>query len=73
MRIGAWGSQLRGHRGGVQPLARLKEVRKARARRVDLEGLENRTLLATIPAAAATSAAQNFGPMMGNSGGNNAF
>ena len=72
MRMGAWGSQLRGRRGGVQPLARLKEVRKPRARRVELEGLETRALLSTIPAATATSGPQDIGALMGNSGGNNA-
>lgn len=71
MGMGAWDSQLRGHRGGIRPKARLKEVRKARARRVELEGLENRTLLATIPAAAATAAPQNLSQLMGNIGGPN--
>ena len=57
MRMGAWDNQLQGHRGRIQPKVRLKEARKARARRVELEGLENRTLLATIPAATACGGA----------------
>jgi hypothetical protein len=34
-----------------------------------MEGLENRTLLATIPAAAATAGPQNISALMGNLGG----
>ena len=40
--------------------SRLKSGRKARFRRLDLEGLELRTLLATIPAPAATGAPVNL-------------
>jgi subtilisin-like proprotein convertase family protein len=39
---------------------------------VDLEGLERRALMATIPAAAATGSIQNLSAMMGNIGGVNA-
>jgi subtilisin-like proprotein convertase family protein len=72
MRMGAWDSQLQGHRGAIRPKTRLREVRKARTRWVELEGLENRTLLATIPAATATAGPQNISSMFGNAGGANA-
>ena len=53
--------------------ARLRRARKSRNYRMDLEGLESRTLLATIPAAAPTSAAPtNLSTLMGNAGGVNA-
>ena len=53
--------------------ARLRRARKSRNYRMDLEGLECRTLLATIPAAAPTSAAPtNLSTLMGNAGGMNA-
>src|SRR5436305_1927059 len=54
MRTGASDSQARGHRGRMHPETRLKRVRKTRLRRIELEGLESRTLLATIPGATAT-------------------
>ena len=50
----------------------LKENRKARMRWVDLEGLESRTLLATIPAAAATGVQQNLSSLLPTFGGVNA-
>src|SRR5262245_31421223 len=56
MRTGASDIPGRGHRGRIRPDARLKRARKSRIRRIDLEGLEARTLLATIPAAQATGA-----------------
>ena len=55
MRMGTWDKQLQGHRGRIRSKARLKEARKARLHWVELEGLERRTLLATIPAATATA------------------
>ena len=60
MGMGAWNSQLRGHRGRIQPKARLKEARKVRSRWIELEGLETRTLLSTLPAATTTSAPINL-------------
>ena len=44
----------RGHRDRSRPDSRLKKGRKSRDNRIGLEGLESRTLLATIPAAAPT-------------------
>jgi hypothetical protein len=57
MRTGASEILSRGRRGRIRPEARRKATRKSRLRRIDLEGLEARTLLATIPAASATGAA----------------
>ena len=54
MRTGVSDTLPRGHRGRIRQDARLKKARKSRHYRIDLEGLESRTLLATIPAAAAT-------------------
>ena len=54
MRTGASDSQARGHRGGMHPGNRFKRARKSRLRRIELEGLESRALLATIPGATAT-------------------
>ena len=70
MRMGAWDSQLRGHRGRIQPKARLREARRARVRWAELESLEQRTLLATIPAATAVGGPQNISSLFENLGGN---
>ena len=55
MRTGSSDTQFRGHRGELHVDARLKKARKSRHYRIDLEGLEARTLLATAPAAAPTT------------------
>ena len=60
MRMGTWGKPLQGHTGRIRPKSRLKGDRKARITLIELEGLELRTLLATIPAAAATGSAVNL-------------
>ena len=51
---------------------RLKGARKARLHLAELEGLESRTLLATIPAATATAGPQNLSNLVGDVGGINA-
>jgi large repetitive protein len=51
MRTGSSDIQFPGHRGRIRPDARPRKARKSRNYRFDLEGLESRTLLATIPAA----------------------
>ena len=58
MRTGASDVSSRGFRGQIRPDARLKQTGKTRRRRafMECEFLEPRTLLATIPAAAATAA-----------------
>ena len=73
MGTGASGNSLRGPRGRNRPKSRLEGVRRARVRRVELEGLEARTLLATIPAAAADGGGRRTSrTMFGNAGGTNA-
>ncbi len=57
MRTGSSDILSRGHRGRIRLDARLKKARKSRTYRIDLEGLESRTLLATIPAAAVVAGA----------------
>ena len=52
MRTESSDTQFRGHRSGLRLDTRLKKARKSRNCRIDLEGLESRTLLATTPAAA---------------------
>ena len=49
MRTGSSDIQFHGQRGRIRPDARSRKARKARYCFVDLEGLESRTLLATIP------------------------
>ena len=74
MRMGTWGRPLQGHTGRIRSKSRLKGDRKARLTLIDLEGLESRTLLATIPAAAATGAAVNLtglGSVTSNGNANN--
>ena len=86
MGTGASDNSLRGPRDRNRPKSRLRRTRKARAQRVELEGLETRTLLATIPAATYASAigavagspgaagqlANNISSAFGNVGGTNA-
>jgi len=69
MVMGVSDSLPRGNRGRLRPDARRKKVRSSRFRRIDLEGLEPRTLMATIPAAAATALPANLSSLMGNAGG----
>jgi hypothetical protein len=69
MVMGVSDSLPRGNRGRIRPDARGRRVRGSRLRRIDLEGLEPRTLLATIPAAAATAPPVNLSSLMGNAGG----
>jgi hypothetical protein len=60
MRTGSSDILSRGHRGRNRLDARLKNARKSRPCSFDLEGLECRTLLATIPAATASGTAVNL-------------
>ncbi len=69
MVMGVSDSLHRGNRGRLRPDARRKKLRSSRFRQIDLEGLESRTLLATIPAAAATALPANLSSLMGNAGG----
>jgi subtilisin-like proprotein convertase family protein len=69
MGMGVSDSLPRGNRGRVRPDARSRNVRRSRLRRMGLEGLETRTLLATIPAAAATGLPQNLSSLMPTLGG----
>ena len=57
MRTGTSDILSQGHSGRLRLDARLRRARKPRNYRIDLEGLESRTLLATIPAATPTTAA----------------
>src|SRR5690348_138034 len=59
MGTGASGSSRRGPRDGNRLAPRPVRIRKAR-RRVELEGLESRTLLATLPAAVTSGAIQGL-------------
>jgi subtilisin-like proprotein convertase family protein len=52
MRTGSSDILSQGHSGRTRLDARLRKARKSRSYQIDLEGLESRTLLATIPAAA---------------------
>ena len=75
MRTGASDVSSRRFRGQIRPDARLKKNRKTRLHRafLDTEFLEPRTLLATIPAAAAVGGPQNIltgaVPAFNNAGG----
>src|SRR5262249_24229214 len=73
MRTGASDIQGRGHRGRIRPDARLKRARKSQHRWIDLEGLESRTLLGTIPAATATGAPVNLTNLSDTTTGGNAI
>ena len=72
MGTGASDNARRGHRDRIRPRRRLKEARSARVSWLDLEGLETRALMATIPAATPTGNLQNLSTMMGNIGGTSA-
>ena len=72
MGTGASDNSLRGPRDRNRPRLRLPGTRKPRVQRVDLEGLETRALMATIPAASPTAAPLNISNMFGNAGGANA-
>ena len=73
MRTGTSDILSQGHSGRLRLNARLRRARKSQNYRIDLEGLESRTLLATIPAATPTTAAPtNISSLMGNAGGVNA-
>lgn len=73
MRTGTSDIFSQGHSGRLRLNARLRRARKSQNYRMDLEGLESRTLLATIPAATPTTAAPTqISSMMGNAGGVNA-
>ena len=72
MRTGSSDILSQGHSSRARLDARLRKARKSRNSRINLEGLESRTLLATIPAATATAAPQNISSLMGNLGGVNA-
>jgi subtilisin-like proprotein convertase family protein len=50
MRTGSSDIRPRGHRKQIHQHARLKKLRRSQYRRIELEGLESRTLLATTPA-----------------------
>jgi hypothetical protein len=64
MRTGSSAIQFRGRRGGLRVDSRPKKFRKSRYYQIDLEGLEARTLLATIPAVAPTTVnGSPVGPM----------
>ena len=73
MRTGTSDILSQGHSGRLRLNARLRRARKSQNYRIDLEGLESRTLLATIPAATPTTAAPtDISSLMGNVGGVNA-
>ena len=69
MVMGVSDSLPRGNRGRLRPDARRRKVRRSRLARIGLEGLEPRTLLATIPAAAATAPPQNLSNLTPTLGG----
>ena len=68
MGTGASGDSLRGPRDRNRPKSRLRG-RQSRPRPLRLEGLEERMLLLTIPAASPTGDPINLSAMMGNIGG----
>ena len=73
MRTGLSEILSQGHSSRRRLNSRLRRTRKSQYYSIDLEGLESRTLLATIPAATPTTAAPtNISTMMGNLGGVNA-
>ena len=51
MRTGSSEIVFRGHRNHSRPDSKQRKVRRSRNYRFDVEGLESRTLLATIPGA----------------------
>ena len=73
MRTGTSENLSQGHSGRLRLNARLRRARKPQNCLIGLEGLESRTLLATIPAATPTTATPtNISSLMGNAGGVNA-
>ena len=72
MGTGTSDNALRGHRDRIRPKSRLRGARKAPVCRVDLEGLETRALMATIPAATPIGNLQNLSALMSNIGGTTA-
>ena len=70
MRTGTSDILSQGHNGRLRLDARLKRTRKSRNYRIDLEGLESRTLLATIPAASVVAGTSPFS--LSSLGGNGA-
>ncbi len=72
MRTGSSRILSRGRGGRNRPDARLRDGRKARFRWLELEGLECRRLLATIPAVAATAGAVNLTNLSSVTTGGNA-
>jgi len=73
MRTGTSDILSQGQSGRLRLNARFRRARKSQNYRIDLEGLEARTLLATIPAATPTTVAPNeISSLMGNVGGVNA-
>ncbi len=71
MGTGASDNSLGGPRDRNRPKLRSRRSRRARVHRadLDLESLETRALMATIPAASPTGSLQNISQMMGNLGG----
>src|SRR6202035_2577266 len=66
MRTGSSEIMFPGHRNS-RPDSKQRKIRKSRNYRFDVEGLESRTLLATIPGAVATSSPLvNLSTPMGN-------
>ena len=60
MRTGSSDIQFQGYRGRIRPDARPRKARKSRHPLFELEGLESRTLLATIPAATPSGSLQSL-------------
>ncbi len=67
MRTGSWDVVSRRRRGGERLSAQQKAARRVRTQWMELEGLEIRALMATIPAATATGAPINLSQNAGNS------
>ena len=70
MRTGSSEIVFRGHRNQRRPDSKQRKARRSREYRFDVEGLESRTLLATLPAPVATSTPLvNLSTSMGNGAG----
>ena len=66
MRTGSSEIMFRGHRNQSRPDLKQRQARRSRNYRFDVEGLESRTLLATIPAPVVTgSPLVNLSPAHG--------
>ncbi len=73
MRTGTSDFLSQGNGGRLRLNGRPRKARKSQNYRIDLEGLESRTLLATLPAATPTTVAPTeISSLMGNAGGVNA-